>query len=134
MANAAELPVIKLADLADMYKSLLNQLGEKATERIHTTRLKNRILSQNPSVEEQKNGRDVFLAFKSDLANVLDKAHNEDYDEEAMHLAKAASIVHKDMLSKKHTFNGSFESNLPGQFCSSITCVSSQYDTLCSEH
>ena len=111
MASAAELPVFKLADLADMYKSRLMQLGEKATERIHTTRLKNRILSQNPSVEEQKNGRDVFLAFKSDLANVLDKAHNEDYDEEAIHLAKAASIVRKDMLSKKYTFNGSFESN-----------------------
>ena len=42
---------------------------------------------------------------------MLDKAHNEDYDEEAMYLAKAASIVRKDMLSKKHTFNGSFESN-----------------------
>ena len=53
-----------------MYKSHLLQLDVKGTERIHTTRLKNGILSQNLSVEELKKGRDVFLAFKSDLASV----------------------------------------------------------------
>ncbi|KAJ7361936.1 hypothetical protein OS493_014583 [Desmophyllum pertusum] len=108
---AAELPVFKLAELADKYTSRLAQLGESKTARIHTTRLKDRILSHIPALEEHKQGRDVFLAFKKDLANALQKAHKEDCDEEAMHLAKAASIVRKDMLAKKHTFNGSFEAN-----------------------
>ena len=111
MASAAELPVFKLAELADKYTSRLAQLGESKTARIHTTRLKDRILSHIPALEEHKQGRDVFLAFKKDLANALQKAHKEDCDEEAMHLAKAASIVRKDMLAKKHTFNGSFEAN-----------------------
>ena len=48
---------------------------------------------------------------KDDLASVLQKAHKEDCDEEAIHIAKAASIVRKNMLAKKYTFDGSFEHN-----------------------
>ena len=52
-----------------------------------------------------------FLAFKTDLANALQKAHKEDIVEEAMHLAKDAIIVRKEMFTQKYTFDGSFESN-----------------------
>ncbi|KAJ7361938.1 hypothetical protein OS493_014585 [Desmophyllum pertusum] len=69
MASAEELPVFKLAELADKYTSRLAQLGESKAARIHTTRLKDRILSHIPALEEHKQGRDVFLAFKKDLAN-----------------------------------------------------------------
>ena len=111
MVSSAELPVFKLSELADKYMSRLEQLGEHTDTPVHTTRLKDRILSHIPALEAYKQGRDVFLAFKKDLANVLQKAHREDCDEEAMHLAKAASIVRKDMLAKKYTFDGSFEPN-----------------------
>jgi len=89
----------------------LKQLGENTPALVHTTRLKDRILSQIPALEEHKQGRDVFLAFKTDLANALQKAHLEDSDEEAMHLAKAAIIVRKEMFTHKYTFDGSFKSN-----------------------
>ena len=111
MVSTAELPVFRLAELVDKYTSRLKQLGENTPARIHTTRLKDRILSQIPALEEHKQGRDVFLAFKTDLANALQKAHKEDIDEEAMHLAKAAIIVRKEMFTQKYTFDGSFESN-----------------------
>ena len=112
MVSTAELPVFKLAELVDKYTSRLKQLGENTPARIHmySTRLKDRILSQIPALEEHKQGRDVFLAFKTDLANALQKAHKEDSDEEAMHLAKAAIIVRKEMFTQKYTFDGSCES------------------------
>ncbi|KAK2551127.1 hypothetical protein P5673_028053 [Acropora cervicornis] len=111
MVSTAELPVFRLAELVDKYTSRLKQLGENTPARIHTKRLKDRILSQIPALQEHKQGRDVFLAFKTDLANALQKAHKEDIDEEAMHLAKAAIIVRKEMFTQKYTFDGSFESN-----------------------
>ena len=71
--------------------------------RIHTTRrLKDRILSQIPALEKHKQRREVFLAFKKDLANALQKTHKEDRDEEAMHCAKAASISAKSSLLNTH--------------------------------
>ena len=111
MVSTAELPVFRLAELMDKYTSRLKQLGENKPARIHTTRLKDRILSLIPALEEHKQGRDVFLAFKTDLANALQKAHKEDSDEEAMHLAKAAIIVRKEMFTQKYTFDGSFGAN-----------------------
>ena len=52
-----------------------------------------------------------FLAIKTDLANALQKAHKEDFHEEAMHLAKGTTIMHKQMFTQKYTFDGSFWSN-----------------------
>ena len=62
--SAAELPVFKLSELAEKYTSRLAPLGENTTPRIHTTRLKNRIRLHIMTLEEHKQGRDAFLAFK----------------------------------------------------------------------
>ena len=70
-------------------------LGEKTTFRIHSSRLKNRILLQIPSLEAYNDGREVLLAFKEDVGDVLHKAHLN--DDEAIHL-KAANILRKDMF------------------------------------
>ena len=108
--SAAKLPLFKLFKLVKSTHPVWHSLV-KTTPRTHTTRLKNYILSHIPTLEEHKQGRVAFLAFKKDLANVLQKAQKEDCHEEAIHLAKAASIVHKNMLAKKYTFDGSFEHN-----------------------
>ena len=61
-------PIYKLADLADMYTSRLNQLlGAHVIGRVHTTRLKDRILAMVPDLQEYKQGRDILLAFKGTL-------------------------------------------------------------------
>lgn len=49
-----------------------------------------------------------FLATKTDLANALQKAHKEDFDEEAMHVAEGTAIMHKEMFTQKYTFDRSF--------------------------
>ena len=90
----------QFSDLLNLLVSImsrLTQLGENTPARIHSTGLKDRILSQISALEEHKQGRDVFFwAFKNDLANVLQNARKEDSAEEAMHLAKAASTACKE--------------------------------------
>ena len=91
------LPVFRLAELVGKYTSRLKKLGENTPARIHTTHLKDCILSKISALEEHKQGRDVFsLVFPNDLANVLQNARKEDSAEEVMHLAKAASIARKE--------------------------------------
>ncbi|CAB4011701.1 Hypothetical predicted protein [Paramuricea clavata] len=103
--------VFKLADLAKVYQSRLQQLGRPSTARINSTRLKERILTHLPSLEDYSEGRDVYLAFREKLAKIIRGAHMVDSDEEAIHLVKAANIVRKDMLTTTNTFNGSFDAN-----------------------
>ena len=99
------LPFFRLAELVGKYTSCLKQLGENTAARIHTARLKDRILSQISALEEHKQGRDVFfLAFRNDLANAQRKARKEDG-------AKAASIMRKEMFTQKKKFDGSFQAN-----------------------
>ena len=85
------------------------QLGVKQRDHPHSTRLKNRILAHFPDLAAHKEGRDVLLAFDEDLGPALRKAYDQDYDDEAICLAKAANIVRRDMLKLEATFTGSFD-------------------------
>ena len=73
-------PAFKLADLALMYKTRLEQLGVDVGGRIHTS---------------------------EDVGSALTKACNNDDD--GLHLARAAQIVRKEMFEKKYLFDGSFK-------------------------
>ena len=109
MVNTAMLPVFRLVELVGKYTSRLKQLGENTPARIHTTRLKDRILFQISALEEHKQGRDVFfLAFKNDLANVLQSARKEDSAEED---APCQSRKHRAQKTQKYRFDRSFEAN-----------------------
>ena len=103
--------IFKLADLAKVYQSHLQQLGRPSTARINSTRLKERILTHFQSLEDYSEGRDVYLAFREKLGKIIRGAHMVDSDEEAIHLVKAANIVRGDMLTTTNTFNGSFDAN-----------------------
>ena len=61
MVTPATLPVFRLAELVGKYTSHLKQLGKNTPARIHTTHLKDRILSQISALEEHKQGCDVFF-------------------------------------------------------------------------
>lgn len=107
----AESRKFKLADLVRMYAGRLQQLGVEVTSRINSTRLKNRILANIPGMQAQAStsGNDIFLVFKEDLAFALENFLSLDYDNEAMVLAQAATIVRRDMKQSKYTFKGSLE-------------------------
>ena len=102
-------PVFKLTDLVRLYSTRLEELGVKQRDHPHSTRRKNHILTHFPDLAAHKEGRDVLHAFDKDLGPALRKAYDQDYDDEAICLAKAANIVQRDMLKLEATFTGSFD-------------------------
>ena len=98
-------PTFKLSDLARMYKARLEQLGVSVEGRIHSTRLKARLLAVIPDLQAHSQGRDVFLTF--DVGTAIKTAC--DHDSDAMLLARAAQLVRKEMFDKIFHFDGSFK-------------------------
>ena len=85
-------PVFKLADLAHLYMSRMEQLGVVNGTRMNTTRLKQRLLAHFPDLRAHTKGRDV-LVFEEDIGAALGKACEQDSDSDAVQLARAAQIV-----------------------------------------
>ncbi|KAK3740395.1 hypothetical protein QZH41_000916 [Actinostola sp. cb2023] len=96
----------------------------RRASRVNTTRLKERILSAFPEMSAHAQGRDVLLISNRDVGDAIRKAHNQDTDDEAMHLAKAAKIVRRDIFKQRQSFNGTFT---PG--CQD-TCIPPSLKTL----
>jgi hypothetical protein len=101
-------PVFKLADLVELYKVRLKQLGDVQI-RCHSTRLKSRLLLAFPDLTAVSHGKDkgILLTFDRDFGDAIRKAC--DYDNDAMYLAKAAKVVRQDIFDKDLSFNGSFQ-------------------------
>ena len=76
-----------------MYKSCLQRLGCDTTARVN----KEHLVFQIPGLQCYNKGRDVYLGFRDDVEFALHKVHGQDCDEKAMHLAKTAAIVRKDI-------------------------------------
>ena len=102
-------PVFRLADLLELYSSRLKQLGHEEHGRVHSTRLKERILAHLPGIRAHSEGRNILLAFDTDLGLALRKACEKDSDDEAMCLAAAANTVRRAMFQQQAVFTGSFD-------------------------
>ena len=92
-----------------MYKAKLAELGVNAS-RVNTTRLKDRILSTLPHVSAQTQGRDILI-LDQDVGEAIKLANDQDTDAEAMHLARAAKIVRKDIFKQNQSFQGTFQND-----------------------
>ncbi len=65
-------PVFKLTDQVNLYSARLEQLGTHMTGgRVHSTKLKNRILSYFPDMNAHKQGHDVVLVCNEDVGAAL---------------------------------------------------------------
>ena len=102
-------PIFKLIDIAQLYKDRLEQLGVTVEKRIHTTRLKKRLLSALPDLRAHSQGRDTLLSFEKDIGSALMMASYHDSD--AIHLMRAAQVVHKEIFDSSFSFDGSFQEN-----------------------
>ncbi|KAG0712743.1 hypothetical protein GWK47_002027 [Chionoecetes opilio] len=100
---------VKLSDVANLYKTRLEQLGATVTNRIHTTRLKDRLLSVLPDLRAHSQGRDTLLLFEKDIGPTLKKAC--DHDSDAMHLVRAEQVVRREMFQTRFTFDGAFHAD-----------------------
>ena len=77
-------------------------------EKVHSTRLKERLLKYLPDLRARNKDRDVFLVFQNDTGAALAKVDEQDNDDDAVQLAHAAKIVRKDLFEKSSSFNESF--------------------------
>ena len=101
--DTEEKAVLRLADLGNMYFLKQEELGiEQPT--VNKTRLKDRILEVFPDLSAYTEGREVLFAFDHEIAGALREAKRRDSD--AWHLAKATTIIRKDMLKVKNSING----------------------------
>lgn len=73
-------PVFKLTDIAQLYKVRLEQFGLTVEKRIHTIRLKNRLLSALPDLRAHSQGRDTLLSFEKDIGPDIMMACHHDSD------------------------------------------------------
>ena len=77
--------VFKLANLIELYQSRMQQLGVKLDTRVHSTRLKHRLLAQFPDMRAHTKGRDVLvLVFEEDVGAALTKACELDSDNDVV--------------------------------------------------
>ena len=104
-------PVFKLADLVKLFESRLKQFNIGTDEKVHSTRLKERLLKHIPDLRAHNKGRDVFLVFEEDIRAALARVVEQDDgdDDDAVQLANAAKIVRRDLFEKLDSFNGSFK-------------------------
>jgi len=109
--DEAIIPVFKLSELVRMYAARLAELGEHDTEhdKVHATRLKERLLREIPDLRAEQQGREVLLMFRKDIGDAIKHALDNDMDKEAISLVRAAQIVRKHIFNHKYEFHGSFE-------------------------
>ena len=99
--------VFRLADLVNLHCQRLQQLGiENPT--VNSTRLKEQLLAEIPELEAHTKGRDVLLAFKTDIGTALSQAFGYS---EAIIVSKAAKILRRHMMDHKSTFDRTFDDN-----------------------
>ena len=101
--------VFKMADLAALYKKRFEDLGGVLPERVHSTRLKLRLLAHIDELTESKRGKTTYLAFDDDLCDVFKTIYEKDFDEDAFVLSRAADILCKSLLERESKeFDGKF--------------------------
>lgn len=108
-SSSNRLTVFKLADLTQMYHTRMQDCGFLSS-RVHSGRLKTRLLAHFPDLQAHNSGRDVLLTFSDDLNSTLREAYTDSWDDEAVHLATAARIVRRDMFLLQSDFTGSYDS------------------------
>ena len=91
-------PVFKLAFLSQMYNEKLEQHGINASGRIHTTRLKERLLAHMPEIEAYKSGRDVLIGYRDDIGEAMRQVCIKNSDDEGIILVQAANIVRREIM------------------------------------
>ena len=97
MRDEDSVSVFKLTDMVSLYKKRLQQLGVTVGNRIHSTRLKVRLLSALPDLTANIQGREILLTFKEDIGLVLIKACDSDSD--AVLLMRAAQVICKELFN-----------------------------------
>eukprot|EP00112_Aurelia_sp_Birch-Aquarium-sp1_P011752 Seg2473.2 transcript_id=Seg2473.2/GoldUCD/mRNA.D3Y31 product="hypothetical protein" protein_id=Seg2473.2/GoldUCD/D3Y31 len=98
--SSEAIPVFKLSDIKSLYSQRLKEYGspDVCIEKIHSTRLKEKIIGRIPELHEGRKGRDIILTFKEEIGSAIYRACKQDYEEDGICLSSAAKIVRKQIL------------------------------------
>ena len=116
-------PVFSMTDIKKLYSARLQELGFPE-EQVHSTRLKLRLLAAISDLRAHTQGREVLLAFDQDIGKALKQVCEQDFDSQALILAKAPKIVRHDIFAQKQIFNRTFSKDCQNESTpSSLTAL-----------
>ena len=97
------IPVFRLQDLMSMYKNqMLKYVAlQKDAERVHSTRLKLKLLEHVPGLCEAKDGRNVLFTLDSEVGRAVFETCNKNKHNDRIIITKAAHILRKQLLLNK---------------------------------
>ena len=104
--NTDTAAVFSMPHLCKLYRDRLAQSGVKDTE-VHSTRLRKKLLAAVPDLTASLQGREYVLMFDRDLGDAIKKACS--YDSEALHLAKTAQLIRRELFQSTSSFDGRFK-------------------------
>ena len=108
----------RFSELRQMYQKRLTSLG--IAKELNKRRFKDHILQHFPQAQEQSDGKNIILIFQQGMQEMLRQASScDDFEGDAMILAKAAKIVRKEIFSSER-FDFKKESALPEEATSAF--------------
>ena len=117
MVSEERMHAFKLVDLGCMYKERVRELFEHTPDRVHTTKLKNRLMAHVEGLGEFKNMKYSYMTFDENVGTVLKSFFEKNYDDEAFILSGAEKILRRDIFSKgNNEFDGTFSANCQEDF------------------
>lgn len=112
--------VFKISHLVQLYVTRSQSFGVNLDSKVHSTRLKNRLLVHFPDLRSYNMGRKVVLVFDEDIGAALEKAYVKDTDNDAVILVRVAQIVCRDIFQYSDPFDGSFQESCHENSVSSL--------------
>ena len=98
-----------LPELCTIYSNSLQEMNTKVPERVHSIRLKEKIMTLIPDLEEhQGKKKAIVLMYKKDVDDIISKMSHKENDD-IIHLVRAAQLIRKDLFSTQYEFPGTFE-------------------------
>ena len=101
--------VFTLSELSKLYDEQLERHGVKVDNKVHSTRLKDRLLDNFTNLTAVTHGREVFLTFNEHLGLALQQMH-QSTDADAVHLMHTVKMIRNDIFSNASNFNGTSDS------------------------
>ena len=95
------IPVFKLSALKTLFCKRLVEYGasEEYKSKIHSTRLKEKIIELLPELSEHKKGREILLTLKEETGSAIFDSCSFSGEDDGRCLARAAKIIRKQMFA-----------------------------------
>ena len=98
------IPVFKSSDLRNYYQQTLQHLGVTLETKIHSARLKNRIMNHFDDMSAHSEGKELVLVFNHDIGDAISSAASIDFYDEGVILQRAANIIRRYIIINRFVF------------------------------